>query len=398
MLRAAVKATGSWVLHASGCDRVVAAMRGLEQEPLVLCYHRVVHDLRRHTWSAPAMMISQRTLADQLDWVGRRYRFVELDELAAGVESGNARGGRGARPMAAVTFDDGYADVYRNGLPVLARKGIPATVFVVTDLIGTDRLQLHDRLHALLRQANRRFGASGLVSLFDRHRLEPPRWRNDVAWSEKQVTRLGETLLATQPRATLDRLVEDLARYVEVPHEVAEALCALDWRMLGELQQAGVTIGSHTRSHRVLPNENDEDVFEELAGSKRALEIGLDTDVHHFSFPNGHFDQATLRAVRAAGYRYAYSTCAHRDPEHPALTIPRRTLWERSLSGLGEQVSTAVASCLVCGVFDRRVACPHDHELAPRRLPARRVEPRDQHPPKNQPPNQPPQVGEPVHS
>jgi peptidoglycan/xylan/chitin deacetylase (PgdA/CDA1 family) len=330
----------------------------------------VVHDLRRHTWSAPAMLVSQRTMAAQLDWLGRRYEFVELDQLAKNLDSKRRR----SKPLAAVTFDDGYADVYRNGLPVLARKGIPATVFVVTDLIGTRGLQLHDRLNALMRLANRRFEASGIVSLFDRHRLEPPRWRADGAWSQAQVTRLAETLLATQPRATLDRLAEDLERYVMVPHEVAETLQALDWSMLRELQRAGVTVGSHTRSHRVLPNESATDALEEIAGSKRALEEGLATPVRHFSFPNGHFDEATLRAVRSAGYQYAYSTCFHRDPEQPELTIPRRVLWERSLAGIGGRVSSAVASCQVRGVFDRRGACPHDHGGAGHSAPSKRVE------------------------
>jgi len=371
MLRSAIKSAGSWALFTTGCDRVVSAVRGLDHEPLVLCYHRVVHDLRRHSWSAPAMLVSQRTLAAQLDWIGRRYEFVELDQLARGIESGRRR----SRPLAAVTFDDGYADVYRNGLPVLAKKGIPATVFVVTDLIGTDRLLLHDRLHGLMRQGNRRFGASGIVSLLDRHRLEPPRWRSDRAWSQAQVTRLGETLLATQPRAVLDRLVDDLERYVTVPHEVAETLHALDWSMLRELQRAGVEVGSHTRSHRVLPNESAEDAYEEVAGSKRALEDGLGTAVRHFSFPNGHFDAATLRAVRAAGYGYAYSTCFHRDPAQLSFTIPRRVFWERSLAGFAGRVSSAVASCQVRGVFDWHGACPHDHGTAtPERLPSRAPE------------------------
>ena len=392
MLRRAVKTLGSVALHATGCDRVVGAARGREQEPLVLCYHRVVHELRHHSWSAPAMLVTKRTLAAQLEWVGRRYRFATLDEVAQACESGQ----RQRRPLAAVTFDDGYADLYRNGLPVLARMGIPATAFVVTDLIGTDGLQLHDRLHALLRQANRRFGATGIRSLFDRHRLEHPPWRHDRTWSRAQVTRLGEVLLASEPRATLERLASDLERYVAVPPELASTLHAVDWTMLRELQKAGVEIGSHTRSHRVLPNERPDDVFEELAGSKRALEEKLQTEVRHFSFPNGHFTTSTVRAVRAAGYRYAYSTCFHRDSEHPALTIPRRTFWERSLQGVGGGVSNAVASCLVRGVFDRESMCPHEHGTATVEPAGKHLNPPDPHPPRSQP-NGPP-VGEPVRS
>jgi peptidoglycan/xylan/chitin deacetylase (PgdA/CDA1 family) len=392
MPRRAVKAFGSVALHATGCDRLVGSARGREHEPLVLCYHRVVEETKPHGWSAPAMLVTQRTLAAQLEWVGRRYRFVTLDEVARACESGQ----RQRRPLAAVTFDDGYADLYRNGLPVLARMGIPAAAFVVTDLIGTGGLLLHDRLHVLLRQANRRFGATGIRSLFHRHRLEHPPWRHDRKWSKAQVTRLGEMLLATQPRATLERLASDLERHVEVPRELASTLRALDWTMLRELQEAGVVIGSHTRSHRVLPNESGDDVLDELAGSKRVLEEKLQTEVRHFSFPNGHFTSGTLRAVRAAGYRYAYSTCFHRDSEEPSLTIPRRTFWERSLEGVGGSVSNAVASCLVRGVFDRESVCPHDHGKAPVEAAGSRLDLPDPHPPRSKPNGSP--VGEPARS
>jgi peptidoglycan/xylan/chitin deacetylase (PgdA/CDA1 family) len=370
MLRRAVKTAGSWALYASGTDRLVGLARRVESEPLILCYHRVVRDLSRHGWSAPAMLVSQRTLAEQLEWIARRYRFVELDELAASVEEGR----RHRRPLAAVTFDDGYADVYRNALPVLEREGIPSAVFVVTDLVGTDGLLLHDRLHFLLREANRRFGSSALLSSCERHRLECPRTRGDGAWPPLQVTLLAERLLAREPRAKLERLAADLERYVTIPPELTEKLRPLDWPMLAAMKAAGVTVGSHTRSHSVLPNESAADVVEELRGSKRTLEARLGAPVRHFSFPNGHFTGETLRAVREAGYRYAYTSCFHRAAEEPGLTIPRRVFWERTIAGVAAGVSPAVASCQVRGVFDDHAYCPHQHGVPLSRSGSGRIE------------------------
>ena len=59
------------------------------------------------------MLTSRRMLEAQLDWIGRRFRFVSLDELGAQL-GGRARP---AAPLAAVTFDDGYRDVYEHGVP-----------------------------------------------------------------------------------------------------------------------------------------------------------------------------------------------------------------------------------------------------------------------------------------
>jgi peptidoglycan/xylan/chitin deacetylase (PgdA/CDA1 family) len=144
--------------------------------------------------------------------------------------------------------------------------------------------------------------------------------------------------------------------------------------MLAAMKAAGVTVGSHTRSHSVLPNESAADVVEELRGSKRTLEARLGAPVRHFSFPNGHFTPDVLRAVRATGYRYAYTSCFHRSPQLPGLTIPRRVFWERSIAGLAAGVSPAVASCQVRGVFDDRDFCPHDHQAPPVELPSYRAE------------------------
>src|ERR1019366_4751846 len=96
--------------------------------------------------SIPSMLVSRRMLERHLDWLGRRFRFISLDELGARLEAKDGR----EDPVAAITFDDGYRDFYDHALPLLKRKGIPAAVFVVTDLVGTRRVQAHDKLYLLL--------------------------------------------------------------------------------------------------------------------------------------------------------------------------------------------------------------------------------------------------------
>jgi len=75
-----------------------------------------------------------------------------------------------------------------------------------------------------------------------------------------------------------------------------------------ELLEAGVTIGSHTRTHVRLPDAGDAQVDDEIGGSKLALERRIGVPVHHFAYPFGEFDDRAREAARRAGYRTACST------------------------------------------------------------------------------------------
>lgn len=49
-----------------------------------------------------------------------------------------------------ITFDDGYMEVYQIAYPYLLEKKIPFTIFVITDLIGTDGYLGEEQLRELL--------------------------------------------------------------------------------------------------------------------------------------------------------------------------------------------------------------------------------------------------------
>lgn len=379
MTRRFLKALGAGGLYATRADRLVGTLSGRSRRPLILCYHRVVEDVRAHPTSAPAMLVSVETLERQLDWVGRRYRFVSLDELAQGLEEGpDGRLEAGApasngRPPAAVTFDDGYADVYHHGFPLLRRKGIPAAVFLTTDLVGTDRLHAHDELFVLLQRAARHLGERGLEAALRKAGANPG-WRFLPAEPpEQRLVEIKEGLLARLPARQVERLVTALERQVAgdgagtaIPERLRQDLAPMSWNMVREMHAAGFTIGSHTRTHRVLPNEDEADVLAELAASKAALEERLGGEVAHLAYPAGQYCPRTVAAAEAAGYRYAYTTCYHGFRERPLLAIPRKTFWERTSSGLADTFSPAIVSCQVEGVFDLLRPCRSDHRIRSR--------------------------------
>jgi peptidoglycan/xylan/chitin deacetylase (PgdA/CDA1 family) len=131
------------------------------------------------------------------------------------------------------------------------------------------------------------------------------------------------------------------------------------------MHRAGIEIGSHTKRHVLLTGEGGNVVLDELAGSRRQLEASLGGPVRCFAYPDGRFNGPVVRAVAAAGYELAVTTCSHRDPEYPLLTVPRRILWEHSTVDSSLRFSPAILGCYVNGAFDLAGGrCALDHEGA----------------------------------
>jgi glycosyltransferase involved in cell wall biosynthesis/peptidoglycan/xylan/chitin deacetylase (PgdA/CDA1 family) len=349
MLRRLARSAIAHGLGRTGADRAIGRLSGVGKEPLILAYHRVLQDSAAVVpRGVPSMGISVSTLERHLEFVGRRFRFVSLDELGARVEKGTASG------LAAVTFDDGYADFYENAFPLLQRKGVPAAVFVVTGLLETAGGFLHDRVYVALENALRRWDARRVGAFL----------------AEK-----GFAVGALPPRAFPGTRL--LLRSLD--HEALSGICAtlelefgdsdpaprsLTWDDVARMSRAGLTIGSHTSTHAILTRESQVRGIEETAASRGEIERRLGVPVRHFAYPDGSFDGSAVRAVAAAGYRYAYTGCRHRDPDHPLLTLPRRVLWEGSTLGALGHFAADVLSGQVNGIFDAADRCSEDHGAA----------------------------------
>ena len=92
--------------------------------PVVLCYHAVSADWPAQLAVTPERFEQQLTLL-----VRRGYRGATFAQAAAAPA---------ARKTLAVTFDDGVRSVLDRAAPVLRALGLPATVFVPTDFVGSE--------------------------------------------------------------------------------------------------------------------------------------------------------------------------------------------------------------------------------------------------------------------
>ncbi|NQT85747.1 polysaccharide deacetylase family protein, partial [bacterium] len=80
---------------------------------------------------------------------------------------------------------------------------------------------------------------------------------------------------------------------------------SLDWDQLCTLRDAGMTVGSHTLTHRMPSTLSASELEHELAESRRLLEEGLAMPVDFIASPTGYDSRHFARAARRAGYRAA---------------------------------------------------------------------------------------------
>src|SRR4029079_9461700 len=297
-LRSHVKTAVASAL-AKAYDRGLAGPRGA-YSPLVLGYHRIVEDFQTEAKvEMPSMLTSLAMFRQHLECLGQYFRFMSLDETGERLLSGVPFD----EPVAAITFDDGYRDVYELALPVLERKGIPAAMFVVTELVGRPTWQIHDKLYHLVAKAFRRWDdpRSKLADLLGELGLPA----HDFAARSVMTTPSNavSALLPVLPQSDVRHLMLGLES--NVGNGFHHVPLTVTWEMIADMRRRGFTIGSHTRRHVSLPAESPERAMAEIEYSKTDLERRLGERIDHFAYPGRHFNDAIVDAVARGGYRFA---------------------------------------------------------------------------------------------
>jgi peptidoglycan/xylan/chitin deacetylase (PgdA/CDA1 family) len=87
-----------------------------------------------------------------------------------------------------------------------------------------------------------------------------------------------------------------------------KANCVLGWEELRKLAQEGVTLAPHTQTHPIMnhipPGAMQKEALDSLYDLKR--EIGETPPV--FAYPSGFHNAEVVSAVRAAGFKLAFTT------------------------------------------------------------------------------------------
>jgi peptidoglycan/xylan/chitin deacetylase (PgdA/CDA1 family) len=289
---------GAAVLYALAPGSL-ARLRG---KAVILTYHRVLTARELASGCAqPGMYVTADSFAMQMQFLKEHFSVIALEELLRLWSSG---GWDDSRRYCVVTFDDGWLDNYHHALPVLKRLGLPATVFLPTGFVGTDRWYWPDliaRLH----------GAPGSAQALQALRRDFP-WLGGNG-PDELIERCK-----SQPQERIDALLDAWSRRLGAA--LPRGRQVIDWAEAEEMSAAGVSFGSHSATHRILTHLGADEARREIEGSWAELRARPVDAVPVFCYPNGDWSEGVAALVGAAGYAAAVTTefgYEGRAPEHP---------------------------------------------------------------------------------
>ena len=296
----------------------------------IVYYHSVGPHIA--DWHRNFLTISPEVFREQLGYLVRHYNIISLKELWL-IRTGQAVEVK--NPLA-ITFDDGYSDIWTHAFPVLRQYGIRATVFISTDFVDDRDIvrSENDEPGFLSWKEMQKMEESGLVDI-QSHTLTHTRY-----WKSGRLTGIhhpgGDILypaINLFPERRLDHIgdpgFEKLLPYGFPLFEDSSAVVIKKVTINPEFIEECISLFSNydfakydhnealrlveplyreycTRDDLIISVETDEDylkrVREEIVSSRKIIEDHLAKKVEFLCWPHGDNNEILHRMAMEAGY------------------------------------------------------------------------------------------------
>ena len=206
---------------------------------IVITYHKILNSL---------------AFEKQIQYLSKKY-FIGPDANDSGKQL-------------LITADDGDPSFYKNAFPVLKKYNLPAILFVITDLINTQKPFWWDEIEYYLGKEE----------------------GNKKVWEIK-----------TWPNNKRKVFLEELRTSSKPPLKYNQLTTA----QLKEMQEAGILIANHSHTHPMFDKCTAEELELEMKNSTTVLKkLGFAPDV--FAYPNGNYSHLSEGILKKYGIQKGF--------------------------------------------------------------------------------------------
>lgn len=201
---------------------------------------------------------------DQLIYLKERFNIVGFEDVV-----NYFKGTALPKKPLIVTFDDGDISNYTIAFPLLKKHKIPAIVFVITDLVNTNK----------------------------------PFWWDEMEYYlGKQSAHKKVWEIKTWPNYEREIYLEELRKNSQKPPLKYPQLTSAQ---LKEMQEGGILIANHSHTHPMFDKCTSSELEEELSKSCSKLEeLGFRPEI--FAYPNGNFSAVAEKNLIKYGIKYSF--------------------------------------------------------------------------------------------
>lgn len=302
---------------------------------LIVMYHGVIREKLPVPcwWQLPY---------DQFQWqiryLKKHYKVMPLREVISSIQNG--------RPLpdntAVITFDDGFENNYTTAYPLLKELNMPATIFIVTDMVGTQKCLWMDEVFML-------FMAAKKTSL-DLRNVGLDLYHLGSIIEKRQSKKIVSERLKSMSALSKDEALNEIRSQLGVGEEAckhAHNFRLMSWEQVDQIKSEGlVDFGVHSCTHEILSRINEAHLNYEIRHScERLRSMGPVI----FAYPNGRrvdFTEQAKNLLACEGALCALSTIS-------GLNHVDQDIFELKRVSIGEDTHRSNFKLATSGFIDR---------------------------------------------
>jgi peptidoglycan/xylan/chitin deacetylase (PgdA/CDA1 family) len=249
---------------------------------VILLYHGVTDQTSIGIENISGKHICAKEFNMQMKYLSENKHAVPLRDIK------NKRG------SVAITFDDTFKNVRDVALPILKKYNIPATFFITTGFINTNRMFWVDVLEHCINFNKRQLAFQDKIY-------------NTETDNDKKTTLMGiKSILKTLSPIERDKCLYSIIQQTKWKNELlSKNYDMMDWgdiRQLDDLPQ--YEVGGHTVNHEILAYLSEKKLTFEITKCISDLQDQLSRKITSFSYPEGqsdHYNDKVINVLKQSG-------------------------------------------------------------------------------------------------
>lgn len=275
-----------------GANRV---FRRIFKNIIVLMYHGVVPD---SCDTVSYLHIKESEFRKQMLHLKKYYNVIPINKIIDRLNSSSFN----SMSEVVITFDDGYRNNFTYAYPILRELDLPASIFLTSGYIDTDRLFWWDKVQYAVERTRREeldLTPYGLAAYDLRNRSIPSR--------DRIVRDIADGLKEKQP-VEIERITEWILKEYAPDLAETDLFRPLITTQIKTMLEGGlITFGSHTHNHKILTTISLHEAEEEIVTSRDYLERITGRRPVHFCYPNGNYNNEIINLLKKLGYSTGFT-------------------------------------------------------------------------------------------